>query len=74
MMAITWRGAKVISYRRQETSSPTPCGAMSPADPENHSPPARQDDHAVVGRARRRIDAARDRYEGSWVDAIIVEL
>ena len=47
---------------------------MSPADPKNQSPPARQDDPAAVGRARRRIDAARDRYAGSRVDAIVGQL
>ncbi len=38
------------------------------------APPARQDDHAVEGRARRWLKAARVRYEGSWIAAIVARL
>jgi membrane protein len=32
------------------------------------------DDHSARGRARRQLDAARARYEGSWVQAIATQL
>jgi membrane protein len=40
----------------------------------NDSPRARRDGKAVVGRARRQLDAARGRYEGSWVQAVAAQL
>ena len=40
----------------------------------NDSPPANSDDHSAKGRARRWLDAARGRYEGSWVQAIVAQL
>jgi membrane protein len=40
----------------------------------NDVPPVRQDGPAIVVRARRRLDAARGRYEGSWVGAIAAQL
>ncbi len=47
---------------------------MTPVARKKGSPPARQDDHPADGRARRRLDAARARYEGSWVEAIVAQL
>src|SRR5436305_9172079 len=36
--------------------------------------PLRPDGRIVVGRTRQRLDAARRRYEGSWVGAIVAQL
>jgi membrane protein len=47
---------------------------MSPSTGNNESPPARQDDRSAEGRARRWLNAARARYEGSWVQAIVAQL
>lgn len=44
-----------------------------PADGDE-SPPVRRDGNPVVVRARRQLDAARGRYEGSWVQAIVTQL
>lgn len=47
---------------------------MPPPPGTDDSPPVRQDGQVVVGRARRWLDAARRRYAGSWVGAIVAQL
>jgi membrane protein len=47
---------------------------MTPPAGTNGSPPAGADGHSAKGRARRQLSAARARYEGSWVEAIVGQL
>src|SRR5437588_2768626 len=47
---------------------------MTPVAHKEDSPPARQDDDPAKARARRRLDSARARYEGSRVAAIVAQL
>jgi membrane protein len=47
---------------------------MSPPDGGDDSPPAPRSRHVALGGARRWLDAARGRYEGSWVQAIATQL
>ncbi len=47
---------------------------MSPSGRHDGSPPGRQDDRPAETRLRRRFDAARVRYQGSWVEAIVAQL
>jgi membrane protein len=47
---------------------------LTPPVGRNDSPPAGPDDHSPTGRARRLLSAARARYEGSWVQAIVARL
>src|SRR5947209_469210 len=47
---------------------------MTPPAGSNDSPSAGPHDHSPKGRARRLLNAARDRYEGSWVQAIAWQL
>jgi membrane protein len=45
-----------------------------PAARKTDSRPAGQEDRAAEGRARRLLNAARARYEGSWLQAIAAQL
>jgi membrane protein len=47
---------------------------MSASARNNESPPPGPHDHPAEGRARRWLTAARVRYEGSWVGAIVAQL
>src|ERR1700748_2954598 len=47
---------------------------MSRSARNSESPPGGQLDHPGVGRARRWLNAARFRYEGSWVQTIVAQL
>jgi membrane protein len=47
---------------------------MTPLAGKKASPPAAHDDHRESGRARRRLDVARARYEGSWGEAVVTQL
>ena len=47
---------------------------MSPAAGENDAPREPQTDQAAHSPARRRLNAARARWEGSWVQAIVAQL
>jgi membrane protein len=47
---------------------------MSRSARNRESPPGRQVDHPAEGGARRWPDAARVRYQGSWVGAIVAQL
>ncbi len=48
--------------------------AVSPVAGTNDSPPAPQERPAAGGRPRRLLNAARARYEGSWVEDIVAQL
>lgn len=47
---------------------------MSPVARKNDSPGPQHDPKAVGGRARRRVVAARARYQESWLQALVVQL
>ncbi|MGO9891664.1 MAG: YihY/virulence factor BrkB family protein [Solirubrobacteraceae bacterium] len=47
---------------------------MNPPASHDEPPAPPQDDHPAEGRLRRRIGAARVRYQGSWVGAIVAHL
>jgi membrane protein len=47
---------------------------MTPPARSNDSPPQRLGGHGAKDRARRRLGAARARYEGSWVGDVVAQL
>ena len=47
---------------------------MTAPTPTNDRPPSREDGPPVLVRARRQLKAARGRYEGSWVQAVVGQM
>src|SRR5947209_7637260 len=47
---------------------------MSPLARNNESPPARQDERPAEGRARRWLNTALVRYQGSWIQVFVAQL